>query len=127
MCTQLIPARKGLKISKEGGECSMLGKGGRERNYLAPHRQHKAYRVKATLPELQFRRSFSRRWRKDSRKAILTGYRQFHKVGVIPPGQRTTDRSGGRKRTEHLRMPVLDCQINAGSPTQGGWVSPPDL
>jgi hypothetical protein len=94
MCTQLIPARKGLQISKERGECSMLGKGGRERNYLVPHRQHKAYRVKATLPELQFRRSFSRRWRKDSRKAILTGYRQLHKVGVIPPGQRATDRGG---------------------------------
>ena len=43
MCTPLIPARKGLQISKERGECSMLGKGGRERNYLVPHRQHKAY------------------------------------------------------------------------------------
>jgi hypothetical protein len=74
MCTQLIPARKGLQISKERGECSMLGQGGREQNYLVPHRQHKAYTVKAILPELQFRRSLTRQWRKDSRKAILTGY-----------------------------------------------------
>jgi hypothetical protein len=124
MCTQLIPARKGLQISKERGKCSMLGKGGRERNYLVPHRQHKAYRVKAILPELQFRRSFSRQWRKDSRKAILTGYLQFHKVGAIPPGQRTTNRGGGRKRTEHLRMPVLNYQVNAGSPKQVGWLNP---
>ncbi len=94
MCTQLIPARKGLQILKERGECSMLGKGGRERNYLVPHRQHKAYRVKATLPELQFQRSFSRRWRKDSRKAILTGYHQLHEVGVIPPGQRAAHIGG---------------------------------
>src|SRR4030095_4624418 len=86
MCTPLIPARKGLQISKEKGECSMWGKGGRERNSLVPHRQHKAYRVKATLPELQ----------------------QLHEVGVSPPGQRATDRGGGRKRTEHLRMPLLD-------------------
>src|SRR4029434_5997454 len=127
MCTPLIPARKGLQISKERGECSMWGKGGRERNSLVPHRQHKAYRVKATLPELQFRRSFSRRWRKESRKAILTGYRQLHEVGVSPPGQRATDRGGGRKRTEHLRMPLLDCQINAGSPKQVWWLSPPYL
>ena len=105
----------------------MLGQDGREQNYLVPHRQHKAYKVKATLPELQFRRSFSRRWRKDSRKAILTGYRQLHEVGVSPPGQRATNRGGGRKRTEHLRMPVLDYQINAGSPTQGGGLSPPSL
>src|SRR4029453_3565869 len=119
MCTQLIPARKGLQISQEKGECSRWGKGGRERNSLVPHRQHKAYRVKATLPALQFRRAFSRRWRQESRKAILTGDRPCHQVGVIPPGQRTTDRGGGRKRTEHLRMPVLNCQINAGSPTQG--------
>lgn len=66
MCTQLIPAREGLKISKERGECSMLGKGGRARNYLVPHRQHKAYRVKARLPELQSPRSLTRPWRKDS-------------------------------------------------------------
>jgi hypothetical protein len=90
MCTQLILARKGLQISKERGECSMLGQGGRERNYLVPRRQHKAYTVKARLPELQFRRSFSRQWRKDSRKAILTGYLQFNVVRIIPSGQRAT-------------------------------------
>jgi hypothetical protein len=118
MCTQLIPARKGLQISKERGECSMLGQGGRERNYLVPRRQHKAYKVKAILPELQFRRSFSRQWRKDSRKAILTGCLQFDEVRVIPPGQRALYTGGGRKRTEHLRMPILDYRINAGSPKQ---------
>ena len=103
MCTQLIPARKGLQISKERGECSMLGKGGRERNYLVPHRQHKAYRVKATLPELQFRRSFSRRWRKDSRKAILTSYLKFNVVRIIPPGQRATYLGGeGNERSTYV-------------------------
>ncbi len=60
MCTQLIPARQGLKISKERGECSMLGQGGRERNYRVPHRQHKAYMVKAKPPKLQFPRSLTR-------------------------------------------------------------------
>jgi len=53
--------------------------------------------VKAQLPELQFLRSFSRRWGKDSRKAILTGYLQLYKVGVIPPGQRATHIGGKRK------------------------------
>ncbi len=94
MCTQLIPALWGLKISKERGEYSLLGKGGRERNYLVPHRQHKAYMVKAKLPELQFLRSFSRRWCKDSRKAILTGYLQLYEVKVIPPSQRATHIGG---------------------------------
>ena len=124
MCTQLIPARKSLQISKERGECSMLGQGGRERNYRVPRRQHKAYTVKAILPELQFPRSLSRRWRKDSRKAILTGYLQFHKVKVMPPGRRATHIGGGRKRTEHLRMPSLNYQINAGSPKKVGWLNP---
>jgi hypothetical protein len=125
MCIQLIPARKGLKISKERGECSMLGKGGRERNYLVPRRQHKAYRVKAILPELQFPRSLSRQWRKDSRKAILTGYLQFHKVKIILPGWRATHIGGRRKRTEHLRMPLLNYPINAGSPKQARRLNPP--
>lgn len=125
MCTQLIPAREGLKISKERGECSMLGKGGRERNYLVPHRQHKAYMVKATLPELQFLRSFSRQWRKDSRKAILTGYPQSHVVSVTSPGQRATHTGGSRERTEYLRMPFLNYQINVGSPKQVRGFSPP--
>jgi hypothetical protein len=125
MCTQLIPARKGLQISKERGECSMLGQGGREQNYLVPHRQHKAYKGKATLPELQFRRSLTRQWRKDSRKAILTGYLQFHIVKIIPPGQRATHSGGRRKRTEHLRMPLLNYLINAGSPKQARRLNPP--
>jgi hypothetical protein len=30
MCTQLIPALWGLKISKERGEYGLLGQGGRE-------------------------------------------------------------------------------------------------
>ena len=94
MCTQLIPVRKDLQISKERGECSMLGQGGRERNYLVPHRQHKAYRVKAQQPELQFPRSLTRPWRKDSRKAMLTGYPQSDVVKVIPPSQRTTHIGG---------------------------------
>jgi hypothetical protein len=94
MCTQLIPAREGLQILKERGECSMLGKGGRERNYLVPHRQHKAYRVKATLPKLQFPRSLTRPWRKDSRKAMLIGYPQCDVVRVSPPRQRTTPIGG---------------------------------
>ena len=103
MCTQLIPACTGLQISKERGECRMWGKGGRERNYLVPRRQHKAYTVKAILPELQFPRSLSRRWRKDSRKAILTGYLQLHEVGVIPSSQRATHIGGsGNERSTYV-------------------------
>jgi hypothetical protein len=124
MCTQLIPAQKGLKISKGRGEYSLLGQGGRERNYLVPHRQHKAYRVKAKLPELQFPRSLTRPWRKDSRKAMLIGYLQCDKVRVIPPSQRATHIGGYKERTEHLRMPFLVYWVNAGSPKQVGWLSP---
>jgi hypothetical protein len=69
--TRLIPASNGSKIPKGKGKCSMSGKGGRERSYLAPHRQRKVCKVKAELLEPQAPRSQSGR----PRRVAETGYR----------------------------------------------------
>jgi hypothetical protein len=44
---------EGSKIPKGRGECSMVGKGARQRNRLAGSRQHKVCMAKAKLPESQ--------------------------------------------------------------------------
>ena len=55
---------------------------------------------------------------------MLTDYLQCDKVRVIPLGQRAIHTGGVKERTEHLRMLVLNDQINAGSPKLVGWLSP---
>jgi hypothetical protein len=119
---------EGSKIPKGRGECSMVGKGARQRNHLARSRQHKVCMAKARLPESQSSRCNGPRHRRvvEAMYWVIMGNRRRFTMkrhdarrNALCTSLPSVPPIGGLKgRTGRLNTPHLCHTVIAGSPTQ---------